>query len=563
VGRHTMADEDVAERLSVPARIGVTAAAGVVVLGAAVLLAPSDALARLPWASDQACAPEVVSVVVEPELYETVQAALRPLRGEELPTGGCVQVAVEAQEGAQTVAASQILPPDRAPQVWVPDSPVWVQEVTRWRAQPSERFAASPVVVTTSRTAAASLGWMRQRPTWDQLLRGKRPMAVPDIQEQADSLSALIALWQTLGKGPEADAAIVSIVLAADRGQVPTAQEALASARSGTVNAPVMPVTEQAVATMNAANVAPTLAAVYPREGSPLLTYPVMRVSTTVETPRRRAAVQAVLERLGSPDSVAVARAHGFRGPNNEPATGLGIYDGPITSLTPPGPREVQAMTDRLQKLSRPSRILTVLDVSTSMLTPLDDGLRRIDLASAAAATGMQLLPDRASIGVWAFARNMNGDQDYRELAPIRPLGAADSRGRSQRALLSQLNSGIDRYLRGGGTGLYDVTIAAFRRMHATFDPRASNAIILMTDGADEDQGGATLDQVVAEIQRLNAGRDKVAIYLAGLGPQADYPAMRRIAAASGGWTYRIDNALQGQTALLDGLRRSRHFAAG
>jgi hypothetical protein len=563
MGRHAGSDPEVAERLSLPARAGVLAAACVVLLGVAALVAPDATIARLPWAAERVCPPEQVSVVVEPELLGAAREALAAVDGAELPTGGCVKIALTGQEGAETVAGSQILPPDRAPQIWVPDSPVWADEATRWRTQPSERFAASPVVVATSRRAATVLGWTRGRPTWDQLLRGPRPMAVPDVQEQADSLSALLALWQTLGKGPQADAAIVNIVLAADRGQVPVASEALAVARSGSENAPVVPVTEQAVARLNAESQVPALAAIYPREGSPLLTYPVLRVSTVPETPRRRAAVQTVLERLGSPETVAVARRHGFRGPRNEPAGGAGIYDGPITPLPAPAPSEITAMTDRLAKLSRPSRILTVLDVSGSMRAPLDDGLRRLDLASNAARVGMDLLPDSAAIGVWIFARHLRGEQDWRELAPIRTLGAADSRGASQRTLLSRLNTDIDRYVSGGGTGLYDVTIAAFRTMHATYDPGAQNAIILMTDGANSDSGGASLDQVVAEIQRLNAGRAKVAIYLAGLGAGADYPAMRRIAAASGGWTYRIDNARQGQTALLDGLRRSRHLTGG
>ena len=560
MGRHAKAQPG-DERLPPAARVGVTAAACAVVLGVAVLVAPPDTLGRLPWAADRACTPETVSVVVEPELTDTVTTALEQVRGRELPTGSCVEVSIRAQEGAEAVASSQIMPLDRAPQVWIPDAPVWTDEVTAWRTQPSESFASSPVVVTTSRRAARQLGWATSRPTWDEVLRGRRPMAVPDIQQQADSLSALIALWQTLGKGQAADAAVVNIVLAADRGQVPSAQEALAAARSGSVNAPVVPATEQAVAAMNASSPSPTLAAVYPREGSPLLTYPVLRVSTVAETPGRRAAVQAVLERLGSSDAVAIARAHGFRGPNGEPARGKGISTRAVRSLAPPGPREIAAMTDRLQKLARPSRILTVVDVSLSMRAPLDDGLRRIDLASNAARVGMDLLPDSAAIGLWLFARDMAGRQDWREIAPVRPLGAADSRGTPQRAVLTRVTGDLERFLTGGGTGLYDTTLAAFRKMHETYDPRAANAIILMTDGADEDEGGTTLAKLVAEIDRLNAGKQKVAIYTAGLGSEADYPAMRRIARASGGWTYRIDTAGEGQTALLDGLRRSRHLS--
>jgi Mg-chelatase subunit ChlD len=151
----------------------------------------------------------------------------------------------------------------------------------------------------------------------------------------------------------------------------------------------------------------------------------------------------------------------------------------------------------------------------------------------------------------------MRGDQDWREVAPIAPLGSSGPRGLSHRALLTQLSSNPERYLTGGGTSLYDTVIAAFRAMHAGFDPRATNGIILISDGANEDSTGATLQQVVAEIRRLNAGPRKVVVYTAGVGPDADFAALGTIADESGGHTYRIDTAAQGQAALLDGLRRN------
>ena len=98
--------------------------------------------------------------------------------------------------------------------------------------------------------------------------------------------------------------------------------------------------------------------------------------------------------------------------------------------------------------------------------------------------------------------------------------------------------------------------------MHRTYDEKAVNAIILMTDGGNDDTGGRHAEQMVAELTRLNAGKQKVAIYTAGLGPDADYEALWKIAEASGGYAYRIDTALEGQTALLDGLRRSRRLGA-
>jgi hypothetical protein len=151
----------------------------------------------------------------------------------------------------------------------------------------------------------------------------------------------------------------------------------------------------------------------------------------------------------------------------------------------------------------------------------------------------------------------MKGDQDWREIAPIAPLGSVGPRGQSHRALLVQLSSNPDRFLKGGGTSLYDTTIAAFRRMHETYDEGAINGIILLSDGANTDLQGATLDDVVHEIRRRNTAEHTVKIYTAGLGPDADYDALRRIARESGGYSYRIDTAAEGQAALLDGLRRN------
>jgi Ca-activated chloride channel family protein len=198
-----------------------------------------------------------------------------------------------------------------------------------------------------------------------------------------------------------------------------------------------------------------------------------------------------------------------------------------------------------------------VIDASESMQEKLDDGVTRAQLAGGAARLGAELLPDRSAAGAWIFASRLKGDQDWRVLAPVAPLGSTTKTGQNYRFYLQGLAGNVNRYLSPGGTALYDTTIAASREMHRTYDEKAVNAIILMTDGGNDDSG-ASLQEMVAELTRLNAGKNKVAIYTAGLGPNADYAALWRIAEASGGYAYRIDTALEGQTALLDGLRRSR-----
>jgi Ca-activated chloride channel family protein len=562
MGRHTSGDGRLrlgSRGLGTPARAGLAAVGVVVVIGAGVLVGPQEALARLPWATEPPCPSESVDVLVEPELQSVVTEILRPVDGAKLPGELCAAVNVRSQEGAETVASSAILPPDRAPQLWIPDSMVWVEQVTRWRMERGAPLALSPVVVATSRTAAEQLGWAKEAPKWNDVLRGQRPMAVPDIETQAHSLAALIALWQTLGKGPAAEQAVVNVVLAADRGEVPAPEQAFAIARSGTANSPVIPATEQAVASSNLQATNSNMIAIYPREGSPIMDYPVMKVDNGKTSPAHQAAMQIVIERLASPDAAATVRKAGFRDPSGQGGVeAAGVQDGAVRALAPPAKAEVDAMVGRIENLARPSRLLAVIDVSTSMKARLDDGTPRIALAGAAARMGAQLLPNRSAVGAWVFANKMDGELDYRELAPIGELGALVKSGQTHRAQLMSLASDVNRYLTHGGTGLYDVTIAAMREMHRTYDSRSVNAIILMTDGPNNDSNGASQEEVLAEIRRLNAGKQKVAIYTAGLGPDADFDYLRAVAEASGGFSYRIDTAGEGQTALLDGLRRSR-----
>jgi ABC-type Fe3+ transport system substrate-binding protein len=563
MGRHTSAGEAPLQQLGTqglgtPARLGLVAAAVVVVIGAGVLVAPENALSRLPWAAKAPCDETTVDMLVEPELRAAIVEIVQPLQGEELPGGDCAKINVREQQGVETVAAATVIPPDRAPQIWIPDSPTWVEQVPNWPMQQSDPLASSPVVVATSKAAAVHLGWAQRPPTWDAVLRGSRPMAVPDIQTEADSLSALIALWQTLGKGPAADQAVVNVVLAADRGQVPSAEEAFAVARSGSVNSPVIPATEQAVTAANRETGVPNMMAVYPAEGSPSMDYPVMRVKAAPETPARAAAADLVLARLRSPEAQAIAQRSGFRSPEGEAGSGEGIYRGPVRKLVSPGEAEVAGMVSRIENLARPSRLLCLIDVSLSMQERLKDGTTRIQLAAAAARLGAELLPDRSSAGAWIFATRMKGDQDWRPLAPVAPLGSTTKTGQNYRFFLEGLTSNVGRYLKGGGTSLYDTTLAASREMHRTYDDKSVNAIILLSDGGNSDSSGATLDQLINELRQVNAGPQKVAIYTAGLGPDADFDALKKIADASGGYSYRIDNALQGQVALLDGLRRSR-----
>jgi hypothetical protein len=58
-----------------------------------------------------------------------------------------------------------------------------------------------------------------------------------DVDQRADSLAALIALWQSMGRAPAADTAVASALMASGRSPVPPGEDVVAVAQSGTVTA--------------------------------------------------------------------------------------------------------------------------------------------------------------------------------------------------------------------------------------------------------------------------------------------------------------------------------------
>src|SRR5688500_5847619 len=114
MGRHTSAGEAPLEQvgsqgLGTPARLGLVAAAVVVVIGAGVLVAPPEALARLPWAAKEPCTTENVDMLVEPEMRQAIVEIVQPLQNEKLPGGHCAKINVREQQGVETVASAAVL----------------------------------------------------------------------------------------------------------------------------------------------------------------------------------------------------------------------------------------------------------------------------------------------------------------------------------------------------------------------------------------------------------------------------------------------------------------------
>jgi Ca-activated chloride channel homolog len=420
----------------------------------------------------------------------------------------------------------------------------------------SGSVAVSPVVLATSRAAAEELGWTRRPPTWGEALTSGRALAVPDLSASAEGLSALAVVRNSLGNDADADNAVVSAVLAAGRGGGPaTLGDALAAARDGGTDAPLVPVSEQELLAANEGVDDPTLVAVYPRDGSPALDYPVLRVGETPDA--ERPAVDAVVRALTSRGGHPAAREAGFRSPDGAAPRDAGPRTGTqqaATALLRLEPGQVSALLDRLSSLAAPIRLLAVFDVSASMAERVGDGTRAT-LARDAAKSALTLFPDRSALALWVFARRLNGDSDWQELVPMRTLGT-DVDGRPQRAVLAEQLDTVPDRLRPGGTGLYDTVLSAFRHAKADHSDSFVSSIVVITDGRDEDGGSVGLEGLVSALRQGADPARPVKIIGIALGPDADLGALRQIADATGGAAYPATDPNDLQTVLFDALRQ-------
>jgi Ca-activated chloride channel homolog len=544
MGRH--ADPSASRRIPrLSPSIGIAVAA-VLALGAggAVWATAGDAKPG-PCAS-----PTTVRVTVAPEL----DAVARALLARPLPTadGGCARGVVTAQQPLQTVGSLGALAAPELPQVWVPDSSLWAARAGAGALTNIGSMAVSPVVLATGRGVADRLGWTQTPPTWGQAVSSNQPLAVPDLAGSAEGLAALAAVRTSLGGNQAADDAVVQAVLAAARGPALSTEQALAAGQKDAADAPLVPVREQRVYAADHGATDPKLVAVYPSEGSPQLDYPVLRVS------RSSPAVDAVVDRLLSARARSAVTKAGFR-----TSTGAGPKDaGADTGIhavaprpLPLDPAQVQQLLARLTSLAAPSRILSVFDVSKSMEAPVGDGTR-VTLARDAAKSALALIPDTSSIGLWDFAYRLHGDDDWTSLVPTRRLDAKEG-GKTQRELLTAALDSLPNRLSPGGTGLFDTTLAAVRQARKEYQPSSVSSVLLVTDGAnDDDRTGLQLDKLLSTLRSEADPARPVKVIAVGLGPDADMGALKQIASATGGAAYSALDPKDLQTVLFDALRQ-------
>jgi len=509
-------------------------------------------------------------------------------------TGGrCVDPVVTSMEPAAAVDAlakgwqGVAGPP---PDVWLPASSAWagLLDARRNGLLPVERpkVATSPLVLAMPRPMAERLGWPARPVGWADLLRAVRdpagwgafdrprwgPVLVgkPDPARSTVGMHASIATVLALagdggrvGPGPASGQRVAATVLAIERApgrSAPAATSLLAALQRADDRGEalgylsVLPVEEKAVIDYNQGNPSGNpetlgrhrkprvpLVAIYPKEGTLESDHPFLLLRAPWVTAEERAAAADFLRYLRSDPIQARLLAAGYRtfqgaaGPLAIPANGLG--PGQPRVLPVPAPQVVKLVTASWEKVRKRGNVLAAIDVSGSMqaLVP-GTASTKLDLVKQA-TVALSLFADDDRLGLWQFSSRQDGARDWRALVPLGRVG--DPVGRVPRR--QAVAAAIQTMRPAGRTGLYDTTLAAVEEVRRHWEAGRINAVVLLTDGRNEKQGGLDLP---ALLDRLRAGdpRRPVRVITIGYGPDADFAALRQIAQATkGSWHESAD----------------------
>jgi Ca-activated chloride channel family protein len=165
------------------------------------------------------------------------------------------------------------------------------------------------------------------------------------------------------------------------------------------------------------------------------------------------------------------------------------------------------------------------MDVSGSMGAEAEGtDTSKLALAQRAAVNALGQFSSRDQVGLWIFSTGQDPPRDYRELVPIGPMSAQVD-GQPRR---NALRSRIEGLTPDGGTGLYDTSAAAFEFVKGRIDPAKINAVVLLTDGKNEDDG-ISVEQLLQRIT-TEPGAESVRLFTVAYGQDADLNVLKRIA---------------------------------
>lgn len=287
------------------------------------------------------------------------------------------------------------------------------------------------------------------------------------------------------------------------------------------------------------------LVAIYPEEGTLYSDNPFFVLDADWVDEDQRRGAELFGEYVQRPENQERVLESGFRPGNPEVALGAPVEaasgvdpDQPTTLLEVPDGAVMVDLLDTWARQRKGARVLLVLDVSGSMSEPADpaepQGPTRLDLAKDAVVEALDDFKAEDLVGLRTFTTDDVGTPIITDLEPLAPVGP------NREALASEVSGLIPQR----GTPLYEVTADSYEQMLAEYDPELINAVILLTDGqnddGDPDDDRRQFEELIRTVTEGSEGENSrpVRIFTVAYGTEADPTELRSIAEASNATAY-------------------------
>jgi Ca-activated chloride channel homolog len=434
-----------------------------------------------------------------------------------------------------------------------PDSSLWLSELDRRWAEKNgadtflvgnrSRYMVSPIVIAMWNDVASSLGYPDKELGWADLLHAATTQAQfkwshPSADTASGLLSTLAIFYAGAGmtRGLTEQAATAPDTLAYVTQLEKTvshygeAEEAVLSQveAQGRDYLDAFVVQEQLVLRYNVKH-PQSLVAVYPVEGSMWADHPLALLELPNLTDDQRLAYDLFRRFLLSATIQQYILSQGYRpadlsirldGVDSILSAKNGLDSAkPYTTLQIPSPAVIAVVKNAWAYTKRPANIYLVADISGSM-----EGEKLEKAQTALQAFINQIPNDTERVGLITFSSSA------REAVPLGPI--ADSRERLDRTI-----NGLSA---NGNTALIDAVAMALRKLRSLDDRDRINAIVVMTDGK-ENNSSTRLDELVRDLKTAATSDVPVLVFCIAYGSDADLTPLETISKATGAFAKSSD----------------------
>ena len=519
------------------------------------------------WEPDSALLRIAVSPLMAPVLSELADQFNQ--QGRRAPDGKSLKVEIAPYDPESMVNAALASPPFQAIS---PDSSLWLDRLEQqWaatnataatgdsvampiaqrRVASQQRYAVSPIVLAAWEDVARRLGWPDRPVSWQDVQQ--RATQDPDFKwshastKHASGLLAVLAEFYagaSLTRGLTVDAATDPVTLQYVQAVEGTVrfygenedQVVTRLREEGRNFLDLFVAQERVVIDWNRQNAGDRLVAIYPAEGTLWTDHPLallelgQREGEPTVTANQRRTYQAFAEFLSGDAAQQHLLQAGYRPADlsisldspGSPFAGASDVDWrqPQTTLQMPPAEVVNVVRDYWYYTKRPTNVYLVVDTSGSM-----EGSKLRAAKGALKAFLAQIRGDRDRVGIIEFG---SGIKDYALLA------ALDDPTRQR------LDAMIDRMEAGGGTALIDATYAGVTTLQQENQPDAINAVVVMTDGLENESSHDLYDLQLLVQQNPTL---PIVIFTIGFGEDADATTLTEMARIGGGQYRRAGEA--------------------